>query len=249
MLKVNDEIEYRIPVPALYGIRDSNRAGDDLWGKNQFNSTFPASLCCYMRDQKISPVYISTDSNYDVSARDDQKTFDDVFNTTLPNSELKFLFEHNYAPFEPYLHDRLDHIDLVIAANGVHLRPLEVKLTVLPDNTTAQYEDPAEWGSELVIRPDSISYACLGVFHGLRDQRNNIRALLEPVAARIDNWENAAEILRHADEMHAALLTFFSSTTRISSHFFFSHCGERKARARSWMTMHSTFLSGATSPF
>ncbi len=45
---------------SLYGITpsNSNRHGADLWGKNQFNSTFPLALCLYMRDSNIPPVAV-----------------------------------------------------------------------------------------------------------------------------------------------------------------------------------------------
>ena len=32
--------------PGLYGISASNRTNMDLWGKNQFNSSFPIALAC-----------------------------------------------------------------------------------------------------------------------------------------------------------------------------------------------------------
>ena len=40
------------PDAALYGVSLSNRNFRDpfYWGKNQFNSSFPIALCCYMRD-------------------------------------------------------------------------------------------------------------------------------------------------------------------------------------------------------
>ncbi len=31
----------------------------DSWGKNQFNSSFPVALCCYMRDQGHNAMYVS----------------------------------------------------------------------------------------------------------------------------------------------------------------------------------------------
>lgn len=36
--------------PRLFGIINSNRdySNAETWGKNQFNSSFPASLACYM---------------------------------------------------------------------------------------------------------------------------------------------------------------------------------------------------------
>ena len=37
-------------VPTLYGIseKNSSRFGKSLWGKNQFNSTFPLALSLYI---------------------------------------------------------------------------------------------------------------------------------------------------------------------------------------------------------
>ncbi|MBN1863929.1 MAG: HindVP family restriction endonuclease, partial [Victivallales bacterium] len=46
--------------PSLYGITHSNRNFSDpfYWGKNQFNSSFPVALACYMRDCKTPAVYL-----------------------------------------------------------------------------------------------------------------------------------------------------------------------------------------------
>ncbi|CAB4133227.1 Restriction endonuclease, type II, HindVP [uncultured Caudovirales phage] len=195
--------------PSLYGIAQSNRSGDDLWGKNQFNSTFPASLCCYMRDKNINPVYISTDSSFVSKAKDTTITFDDVFNSKLKNNEINFLFESNFQPYAEYLHDTLDHTDLVTNSNGVDLRPLEVKLTVIPDSTTCELADESLWGSELVIRPDSISYACLGIYKNLVKYSAEIRKLIEPTTIKIESWENTRDILNHSDEIIETLTNFF----------------------------------------
>ena len=47
--------------PCLYGIKNSNRdfSNADTWGKNQFNSSFPASLVCYMDSKKLDLNYIA----------------------------------------------------------------------------------------------------------------------------------------------------------------------------------------------
>jgi len=47
-------------MPSLYGLTNSNRdfSSAYAWGKNQFNSAFPAALACYMRDKKIPAVYV-----------------------------------------------------------------------------------------------------------------------------------------------------------------------------------------------
>lgn len=41
--------------PRLFGINKSNRdySNPETWGKNQFNSSFPAALACYLHFKKI----------------------------------------------------------------------------------------------------------------------------------------------------------------------------------------------------
>ena len=45
--------------PALFGQKYSSRdyTKAECWGKNQFNSSFPASLVAYMYSKGIKPVY------------------------------------------------------------------------------------------------------------------------------------------------------------------------------------------------
>lgn len=47
--------------PSFFGIKCSNRnfSKEKYWGKNQFNSSFPAALACYMRSKRLTAVYIS----------------------------------------------------------------------------------------------------------------------------------------------------------------------------------------------
>lgn len=52
----------------LYGLIHSNRTSEDHWGKNCFNSSFPAALCCYMLDKQIPALYL-------VAKNKDGKTF------------------------------------------------------------------------------------------------------------------------------------------------------------------------------
>jgi hypothetical protein len=57
---------------------------------------------------------------------------------TLPDEQLHFGFETRFDPFRDFVHDELPAIDLVIGTGAPirQLRPIEVKLTTLPDNTT-----------------------------------------------------------------------------------------------------------------
>jgi hypothetical protein len=51
--------------PGLFGLNNSNRdfTKADAWGKNQFNTSFPVALVCYMASRGIEPVYLQLDSN------------------------------------------------------------------------------------------------------------------------------------------------------------------------------------------
>ena len=45
----------------LFGIEHSNRSRDDHWGKNCFNSSFPAATANYMLENDIPAIYIKLD--------------------------------------------------------------------------------------------------------------------------------------------------------------------------------------------
>lgn len=193
--------------PGLFGIHQSNRKGDDLWGKNQFNSTFPASLACYMRSKGISAVYIYID--HDLNVKSKEISIDDVFNSTLKNEELFFAFESKFDPYQKYSHDDIKHIDLVIKAGQSWFRPLEVKLTVIPDSTTCDDEENS-WGSEIVIRPATTSYCALGMAYSNEKNFKIIRKIFEPVCHGIQHWDSKIEIASIREKLIKSINSFHS---------------------------------------
>ncbi|OBY78611.1 HindVP family restriction endonuclease [Paenibacillus sp. KS1] len=184
--------------PALYGIENSNRKSKDFFGKNQFNSAFPVSLACYMRDTGAKANYLFL--NDDLKVESKEVPFDEIFNTQLPTNELHFDFETKYLPYQELAYDDIRGIDLVIKHKEEFLRALEVKLTVLPDNATSK-EDESKWGSEIVIRPASTSYCALGMVHSCQDVIGEVRELFEPVCHKIRNWSNHDEILNKKEDI------------------------------------------------
>ncbi|MDR1516562.1 MAG: HindVP family restriction endonuclease [Dysgonamonadaceae bacterium] len=54
--------------PSLFGIRHSNRNFEDQdeWGKNKFNSSFPAALSAYLGHKKLNNVYLTLDENKNI---------------------------------------------------------------------------------------------------------------------------------------------------------------------------------------
>jgi len=180
--------------PTLYGIKHSNRASRDFWGKNQFNSSFPVALACYMRDKGVKAIYLKL--NEDLKVEPVELSFDDVFNTKKSNQDLYFSFESKYEPYQNYSYGDIGGIDLVIKeTNGTFLRPLEVKLTVIPDSSTAK-DAEKDWGSEIVFRPATTKYCALGIIDSCKEKLPWIRKIFEPVCHDMQDWGNKYEILK-----------------------------------------------------
>ena len=188
--------------PGLYGITalNSSRIGDELWGKNRFNSTFPLALCLYMRDKGIVPVSVMARSGQIVA--DDQ-----IWNmgqvVGKADSEIHYDFEAKYRPFVSFSRNVVDNIDLVISESGVPVAALEVKLTVVPDSSTLSSAEH-NWAPEMVLRPVSSSYAMMSVAASLRANsklRDAVVQDLRPVYNRISDWTNATEIRNSAEQL------------------------------------------------
>ncbi|MHB1697773.1 MAG: HindVP family restriction endonuclease [bacterium] len=199
-------------MPSLYGIAQSSRNFSDqyCWGKNQFNSSFPVALACYMRDKGIKANYLKINSNMGIYH--DLIDISDVFGAAdISNDRLYFSFESRYEPFRRFVHDELVPIDLVIknAETDEYLRPIEIKLTTIPDNTTANLPE-AGYGSEIVIRSATMRYMALSMANSLSSRFQEIRAIFEPSCATIRGWDNQAEIRNNMERFLSSLSTFIS---------------------------------------
>lgn len=196
--------------PALYGLVNSNRSVRDLWGKNQFNSAFPVSLCCYMRDQDMSPVYVAVNKDFSHRAAENEIKFADVFGAN--DKRIRFEFESTFEPFDSFLYDKLGGIDLVTksASGKQFLKPLEVKLTVLPDSNTCDLEDESLWGSELVLRPATSSYAALSIYNRI-GQNSTARSIVEPLSSRVSDWNNISEMSSMQSEIIKCLKKYLKT--------------------------------------
>lgn len=118
----------RLTNPHLYGIssENSDRADANLWGKNQFNSVFPLSLCLYMRDNDISPVAVQLTGG-EIQVNDTLWSMADVVGNSTANPY--FSFETTFEPYRGYSQNEVDKIDLVVSIADTQTRPLEIKRT------------------------------------------------------------------------------------------------------------------------
>ena len=197
------------PSPSLFGISKSNRDFADAyyWGKNQFNSAFPVALACYLRSRALPAVYVKFKDTQSTIV--DSIDIADVFGTHKPNEDLYFSFESRFDPFRDYVHDDLPAIDLVVC-DGVReqqIRPLEIKLTTLPDNTTESLPED-QYGAELVIRSATTRYMALSMAMSVDGHRSRVREIFEPVFARIRDYNSKPEMLPIAARAVAGLENF-----------------------------------------
>jgi hypothetical protein len=165
-----------------------------------------------MRDIGTPAVYLTLSSDLSISASD--LPIGDLFNTDRPNEDLRFDFEAKFHPYQQYALDDIGGIDLVIKHQGDNKetgwrRALEVKLTVLPDNTTAKLPEQ-EWSPELVIRPASTKYCALGIYHAARERREEVRDIFQDVCGNFQLWNSVHEFRDKRSQLLTALNRFQS---------------------------------------
>lgn len=207
----------KLPLPTsfssgFFGIEQTNREPDDHWSKNCFNSSFPTALACYLLAQKKEILY-----NKLIFENGKPK----VITTTLPVNvvfgcshtdlaKLAFYFESSFHTYEKYVHkhDEIEKVDLVVKEkDGKDLRALEIKLTVMPDNTTVDKEK-VDWGCELVVRAATTGYMALGMYDALRKKKKEIFECFDPVCSSIQSWNNQSELQQKVEEIIACINLF-----------------------------------------
>lgn len=187
--------------PALFGLTQSNANKDftraAAWGKNSFNNCFPVALLCYMQHRNIAPVYLVLDENGEVAHQ--KIDVNSLFALAYDSAHIFFAFEYTYGQNQRFVRGTLPRIDLVVIDNSPNavnpwLRALEIKLTALPDNSTCQLSE-AEYGCELVARPNTIVHLTLEIASGYAAQRRELLARLHPISEARFDWESEANLL------------------------------------------------------
>ena len=174
--------------PGLYGIKHSNRdfTNKNTWGKNQFNSSFPAALSAYLDSKKFENIYLTLNNDLKVVHR--KLSTPDFFGLAPTANDLFYSFESAYTPYEQLLIGHLPRVDLVTQrkSSGQALKPIEIKLTALPDNATCELSEN-KYGTEIVIRPDTIVYLACSIAFNFRDKLDDIRSHFSTEFEKIDD--------------------------------------------------------------
>ncbi|UEG50314.1 HindVP family restriction endonuclease [Ferruginibacter lapsinanis] len=192
--------------PGLFGITYSNRdfTQSDTWGKNQFNSSFPAALTNYLSSRKFENIYLILDKELQVQHT--KISTNALFGISPTSDDLFFSFESPYTPYQQLVIGHLPRVDLVTQqrSNGQVLRPLEIKLTALPDNSTCDLKDDY-FSSEIVIRPDTIVYLACSIASNFKDNYGDLKKLIGTDFDIIEDWSDGTKVWPHIHKMISAI--------------------------------------------
>lgn len=189
--------------PSLFGVKQSNRDFSlrETWGKNQFNSSFPASLACYLHSKGLEAVYLEL--NGKLTTTRGKIKISEVFGLDPLAEDTFYAFESAYTPYQNLVVDGLPRIDLVtskiVKGLAEPVRGIEVKLTALPDNQTAEDKEE-DYGSEIVVRPDTIVYLALSIAVEYLSERKKLQSYFRRLKPKIQDWRSATAIRPHLKE-------------------------------------------------
>jgi len=186
----------------LYGINYSNRdfTQKNSWGKNQFNSSFPASLSAYLHSKNFENIYLTL--NKDLKVVHSKISTSDFFGLDPNSEDLFYSFESAYTPYEQLLVGHLPRVDLVTQSknSGQALKPIEIKLTALPDNTTCKLNEE-KYGTEIVIRPDTIVYLACSIAFNFKDKLSDLKSHFSKDFAKISDWTEGTSVWAYLPQM------------------------------------------------
>lgn len=196
--------------PGLFGIKHSNRdfTRKDTWGKNQFNSSFPVALACYMAYREIDNVYINLDKKQNIKC--DSISTQKLFGIAPNSDDLFFSFEGTYTPYQPFVTGELPRIDLVTQrrSDGSILKGMEIKLTTLPDNSTCELSQD-KFGAEIVCRPPTIVYLACSIAFLYHKRHSSLRQYFDTKFDKLRDWASPEVVLPHINEMIQVLDNIF----------------------------------------
>lgn len=193
--------------PGLFGLQHSSRdfTKSANWGKNIFNSSFPASLVTYMSSKDIYPVYLCVDSENNLLHKYISGT--ELYGIDPLNDNAFYNFESGFSSFEKFYTGDRETIDLVMIdrESDKNLIGLEIKLTALPDNTTKKNPED-RYSCEIVVRPPTICFLACSICEQFKtdESKNRLRRILNTVP-KIIHWEETSEVIPHYAEIEESI--------------------------------------------
>lgn len=160
----------------LYGLEYSNKNFKDKksFGKNVFTNAFPLALTQYMAKERsldIVEIRSTMHSNGYPATHQVHTPWKDIINIDPGNAY--FCFETAFDPYRQYTTaENPNPSDVVVMDKNTYepLRPLEIKLVVVPNSSTA-HRPRIEQACELVSRPATVEQIAFSIAHGFTSTR------------------------------------------------------------------------------
>lgn len=188
--------------PGLFGIIHSNRnfSQEETWGKNQFNSSLPASLAAFISKKGFENIYLILNKKLKVIHSKISTT--NLFGIATTDDNLFYAFESTFSPYQQLVIGTIPRIDLVTQHRDSSncLKGIEIKLTALPDNSTCNLSED-KYGCEIVIRPDTIVYLACSIAINYKDNQKDLRKIIGTDFNKIKDWSEGKNVLPFIKKM------------------------------------------------
>lgn len=188
--------------PFLYGLGHASHdfTASKSLGKNIFTNAFPLSLAQYLsavRGLPIPSIKATLDSSRGLTTHHEMVEWNELIGTSPERAH--FEFEGVYAGYGDYTHAGANKSDVVVIERGTgkHLRPLEIKLVVVPTSQTAN-RSRKEQSCEIVVRPPTVEQLAFSIAHSYgAAKRYDLQSLLvEELGQPSDyNWSDEKYML------------------------------------------------------
>lgn len=195
--------------PGLFAQNHNNSSRDyskaRYWGKNQFNSSFPASLVAYMASKGLDSVYIKTDKENNIVH--DSISGHNLLNINPLSDNAFYMFEAGFPAYDKFYTGDREKIDLVMvnSSDNNPLIGLEIKLTTIPDNSTKNKPED-KYGCEIIVRPPTINFLACSICNTFKGSEGKIK-LKELIGdIHINHWEEINEVLPRYNEIKEAIM-------------------------------------------
>lgn len=172
------KIHYRytgVVKPFLYGLDHASHDFSEAssLGKNIFTNAFPLSLAQYLATKRKLPIPMikaTLDSTDRLSTEHVMTAWSEIIGTEPDRAS--FEFEGVYSGYSNYTHTNANKSDAVVIERGTgkHLRPLEIKLVVVPTSSTAK-RDRKDQSCEIVVRPPTVEQLAFSIAHSYGQAR------------------------------------------------------------------------------
>lgn len=204
--------------PGLFGQKYSSRdyTRENAWGKNQFNSSFPASLVAYMGASGKKPVLVCANAKNSIVHK--KISAAELLGLDPCGEEAYYDYEANFYPYEKYYTAEIKEKTDLVLINRTSQAPVsgfEVKLTTLPDTTTAK-EAEEDWGSEIVVRSPTILFLACSICtaYDTPGRKKRLHDILNTIGVEIKDWGSIRDVAPHYDAIEQAVLRVSKDMTR-----------------------------------